>query len=295
LLRINAAEVLGKLSAERDHLQQELHRMTQENDALKRDRLEILNEAYDESKPVPINVSAVPASRNVNRSPREDQAANSTAVEALLRERMKRGEERIAQLNEKVWVFYVWIICQVSCIYFSLVLSQLASSEARGELLAHTLKDRESSIALLESDYQRLNIALQSAMEKLSHESATAGDAEARISELSAKQELVTRERVTLRRVVEELREELSAARKEKTDAVLQLENLRLHSSRLEKELTETKDTSQNVIQDFAINNQESIKLKLQVDRLQDEVRRNAWISLLVSPIVDVVAILGIH
>jgi hypothetical protein len=57
---IITAEVLGKLSAERDHLQQELHRMTQENDALKRDRLEILNEAYDESKPVPINVSAVP-------------------------------------------------------------------------------------------------------------------------------------------------------------------------------------------------------------------------------------------
>jgi chromosome segregation ATPase len=150
---------------------------------------------------------------------------------------------------------------------------QLAEAQHHGEKLAHVLSERENAISVLEAECERLNTSLTDILDKLSHESAASGDAEARNSELSSRQQLILNERDSLRRVVEELRIELSKLRKDRSDLALKVEDLQSYSDRLQRDLSESRGSSDSVFGDLTNNRQENVRLQLRVDELTDEVK----------------------
>lgn len=246
--------MLAKLAAERDQLQESLMTLRSENEALRRDRKEILDGSHAVHSSVgpasksnsSSNISS--KSRPVQKSASDDQRAGA-AAEVLLRERLKRGEEKVASLS-----------------------ASLTEAQSQSEMLAQQVAERNDAVSVLEAECQRLRTALNGALEKLSRESMATSEASAQAAELSSKHLLMANERENLRAIVEELRHELSSLKEEKSSAVLRLEDLQLQYSVIHKELVESRGSTSNSIHERAEASKENMRLKLAIDNLETEV-----------------------
>ena len=94
------------MTAERDHLEQEVQRLQSELSTMQQDREDLLNLTFSDSSAPGVGLDSTLLTTDSlahrDTSSLQATAGVSHAAEALLKERMKRGEQKIAQLQTKV-------------------------------------------------------------------------------------------------------------------------------------------------------------------------------------------------
>ena len=156
--------------------------------------------------------------------------------------------------------------------FFCYNISQANEYQRQAEVLAHNLADRNHALETLESEYNRLQTQFSETKSKLSSEAVSSTNIEISLSDMRAQLQLVSSEKETLASVVEGLRSELNDARRHRADALQNLDESISKFQRLEKYSESRKDSLDNLLKDFTETKQHNVKLRLQIDSLEDQV-----------------------
>jgi len=169
--------------------------------------------------------------------------------ESLLKERLKRGEEKIAQLKVDLEE------CQ----------NQLKSCY-------RSITDRDAVIMSLQKELDNKENLAKDAVSKLGDISVSSETKEAEISKYKSLLEAEQKQRDRYEQLLETLRSELALLRKEKSDAIMEREESTGKLKRLEKELEYLNHNSDKTLRDLTDNKTEVVKLRLRIDELDADI-----------------------
>ena len=169
--------------------------------------------------------------------------------EVLLKERLKRGEEKIAQLKQEI-----------------------EESQSQLKNCQRVITDRDAVIFSLQKDLDNKENLARDAVSKLGEHSVSSETMVSELNKYKAMLEAEEKARDRYEQLLETLRSELALLRKERSDAILEKEESSGKLKRIEKELEYSNHNNTKNLRDLTDSKEDVVKLRLKIDELDADV-----------------------
>lgn len=239
-LLIQVFSAVHSLTAERDALLEEVKSLREEL------RIRSLENTDSEQKS-PWTVK--PHSTGSNSA----SSTTAAAAEALLKERLRRSESRINQLQ-----------------------NQANEWKAKAELWAQTLAERELTVTMLESAKKELEVGLQKCTAQLAERQSDAGNSDNVLMRVQSELMAVRKELTTTSLVNDELRGEIVSLRKIKAELSHSDEQGKRKLEAFENELFDKKKENERLGTALSDLQCDLAKYRINHERLEDQVKVSA-------------------
>ena len=170
--------------------------------------------------------------------------------DALVKERMRRGEEKLAAMRH-----------------------ELEDTKKQAEMLARSLGQKEEELKNLRSDYEQSQCSLNEAVSRISNSASSAVELQSRADQTRGILSDALREKEQYEKMIEALKAELSKLRKDHIELVTGRETAEVRLRVIDKEIAQARQTADKAILDLTASRAEVVRLGLQTDSLDSELQ----------------------